>query len=128
MDIEAVIRTILEDFYDRVFSDLMIGFYFEGKDKSRLIEKELELTLSSLGLTEVTYSGLSMAEAHGRLRIPGGHFDRRLQILKETLATHAKTLPMEISIKWLAHTEKLRPLITGDKSGECDHKPIGEKS
>ena len=103
----------------------MIGFYFAGRDKARLVEKEFELTLNALG-GAVSYSGRPLTEVHRPLRIAGGHFDRPLQILKETLAAY--DLPKEICDQWIEHTVKLRPLITGDSTGECEHKPPGKSS
>jgi hemoglobin len=114
------IRAVLRDFYDRVFADQMIGFYFVGLDKDRLIQAELEFTVSALG-GSMMYTGRSVAGVHRPLRIAGGHFDRRLMILKETLSVHS--LPVEVSNKWIAHTLKLRSVITGDGDGECQHKP-----
>ena len=119
------LRVVLEDFYNRVFADTMIGFYFAGRDKARLVEKELELTLNALG-GPVSYSGRPLTEVHRPLRIAGGHFDRRLQILKEAMAAH--DLPIEIRNAWIEHTVKLRSLITGDSTGECQHKPPQKSS
>ena len=57
------LRAILTDFYDRVFADPMIGFFFLGKDKARLIELEWQLTARILG-AEVAYQGRGMGAAH----------------------------------------------------------------
>jgi truncated hemoglobin YjbI len=43
------LRTVLRDFYDTVFADVMIGYLFKNADKTRLVERELELTLAALG-------------------------------------------------------------------------------
>ena len=43
------LRRVIEVFYERLFADVMIGFFFHGKDKKRLIEKEFELTARILG-------------------------------------------------------------------------------
>jgi len=34
---------VIRDFYDAVFADRMIGFFFKKANKARLIEKEYEL-------------------------------------------------------------------------------------
>ena len=75
------LRRVLEDFYDRVFADTMIGFLFAGKNKQRLVQKEWEMAARMLGADEVAYTGRSIPEAHARSPILGGHFERRLQIL-----------------------------------------------
>lgn len=116
------LRAVLEDFYDRVFADVMIGFLFAGKDKQRLIDKEWEFTAQMLG-ADVTYTGRPMREAHAASPILGGHFERRLQILRETLADHA--VAPEVQARWLAHTEALRPQVTRDRGSECDHATVG---
>ena len=110
------LRAVLEDFYDRVFDDAMIGFFFKGKDKVRLVEKELEFALRALG-AEVEYTGRPIAEAHAEHHIMGGQFGRRLQILKETMREHG--LPSEVVEAWVEHTERLRGLVTKDRAGEC---------
>lgn len=112
------LRAVIEDFYDRVFDDVMIGFLFIGKSKQRLIDKEWEFTAQLLG-GDVKYTGRPMREAHARSPILGGHFERRLQILRETLADH--DVPEPVRRRWIDHTLALRGQVTGDKGSECDH-------
>lgn len=113
----AQLRAVVTDFYDRVFPDVMIGFMFQGKDKQRLIDKEYELAARFLGAPGVTYTGRPMREAHAAHTIFGGHFERRLQILRETLADHA--VDPEVQRVWIEHTLALRDQITKDKGSEC---------
>jgi len=112
----AALRAVIVDFYERVFRDVMIGFLFEGKDRQRLIDKEYELTARFLG-ADVAYTGRPMREAHARSPILGGHFERRLEILRQTLATHA--IDPEVVTAWIDHTLALRPQITPDRGSEC---------
>ncbi|MFN7975298.1 MAG: group 1 truncated hemoglobin [Acidobacteriota bacterium] len=112
------LRAVLAAFYDRLFEDVMIGFFFRGKDKARLVEKEWELTARLLG-APVSYTGRVLREAHASSPIMGGHFDRRLQILKETLRDH--DVPAAVAEAWISHTNALRGQITGDGASECDH-------
>jgi hemoglobin len=116
------LRLVVEDLYDRLFADVMIGFLFKGRDRERLVQKEWELVAELLG-GPVRYSGRTMAEAHGRLPIMGGHFERRLQILRETLAHHA--IPEEARRRWLEHSLAQRAQVTRDGSGVCDAAPPG---
>jgi len=113
---EATLRAVLEDFYERVFADVMIGFFFRDADRGRLVQKELELALGLLG-ADCAYTGQPLPEAHARHRIMGGQFDRRLQILRETMADHG--LPEEVQAAWVRHTESLRAQVTRDASGDC---------
>jgi hemoglobin len=112
---EARVRAVLEDFYDRVFSDVMIGYLFARVrgDRARLVERELELTMGLLGARSA-YAGKPMREAHRALGIMGGQFDRRLQLLRETIADH--DVPDEVARAWLEHAESMRPLIV---TGPC---------
>lgn len=113
---EAKLREVLTDFYGRVFGDLMIGFLFTGKDRQRLIDKEYEFTAQFLG-ADIPYSGRPMRVAHAQSPIFGGHFERRMQILRETLRDHA--VDPEVVTSWMDHSYALRPQITRDKGSEC---------
>jgi hemoglobin len=110
------LRAVIVDFYDRLFRDVMIGFLFEGKDRRRLIEKEYELTARFLG-ADIPYTGRPMREAHARSPILGGHFERRLEILRQTIAAHG--VDAEVAASWLDHTLALRAQITPDRGSEC---------
>lgn len=112
------LRAVIEDFYDRVFDDVMIGFLFAGKDKQRLIDKEWELTAALLG-AGVTYTGKPMRQAHARSPILGGHFERRLKILEDCMEAHQ--VAPEVQERWRSHTLALRAQVTGDRGSECDH-------
>lgn len=112
------LRAVIVDFYDRIFVDPMIGFLFEGKDRQRLIDKEWELAARMLG-ADVRYTGRSMPAAHARVPILGGHFERRLQLLKNVLRDHA--VDADVVAAWVEHTLALRSQVTGDAGSECDH-------
>ena len=112
----AKLRAVIEDFYSRIFGDVMIGFLFEGKDRQRLIDKEYEFTAHFLG-GDVKYTGRPMRTAHAQSPIFGGHFERRLQILRETMRDHA--VDPEVEKAWLDHSYALREQITSDKGSEC---------
>jgi hemoglobin len=114
---EPALRRIIDRFVDRVFDDVMIGFFFRNASRERIKEKEYEFAARHLGAT-VAYTGRPLAEAHAPHPIMGGQFMRRLQILKETMAE--LDVPDPVAEHWVAHTEKLRPLITADVGGECD--------
>lgn len=113
---EAAIRAVLTDFYQSVFGDVMIGFLFEGVDRTQLIEREYQFTARFLG-AEVEYTGRPMRAAHQRLRVFGGHFERRQHLLRAALAKHQ--IPSDVQAAWLGHHEALRAQITADKGSEC---------
>lgn len=112
------LREVLADFYTRLFHDPMIGFLFAGKDRKRLIDKEWEFTAGLLG-ADVAYTGRPIRDAHARSPILGGHFERRLQILRETLEAHE--VDEAVRERWLGHTAALRSQVTRDRGSECDH-------
>ena len=114
---EPVLRQIIDRFVDRVFADVMIGFFFHNARKERIKQKEYEHAAEHLGAC-TPYTGRPLAEAHRAHPIMGGQFARRLTILKETL--EAFNVPEHVKQHWLAHTESLRPLITADVGKECD--------
>jgi hemoglobin len=110
------LRQVIVDFYDRVFADAMIGFLFAGKNKQRLIQKEWELAGALLG-GPIGYSGRPMAEAHAKVPITTGHFDRRLVILEETLEAHQ--VDPEVRRSWLDHARGLREHLIADPDSAC---------
>ncbi len=111
------LRVVIADFYKRVFSDVMIGFMFQGKDRAHLVEREWELVAALLGAPGVKYTGMPMRTAHAKHTIFGGHFERRMQILREVFRDHA--VDAEVARTWLAHAESLRAQITRDRGSEC---------
>ena len=114
---EPVLRQIIDRFVDRVFDDVMIGFFFRNARKERIKQKEYEHAAEHLG-AGAPYTGRPLTEAHRAHPIMGGQFNRRLMILEETL--DAFHVPEHVKQHWLAHTEALRPQITADGSQECD--------
>jgi truncated hemoglobin YjbI len=111
------LRAVVTDFYAKIFlPDVMIGFMFAGKDKQQLIDREYELVAALLG-APVKYAGRPMRVAHAQHRIFGGHFERRLQLLKDTLREHA--VDPDVQAKWIEHTLALRAQITKDRGSEC---------
>lgn len=111
------LRRIIDEFVDREFDDLMIGFFFRNADRERVKKMEYQLTARFLG-ADIRYEGRPLDEVHAKHPIMGGQFARRLQILRETLDEHV--VPQPIRDAWLEHTEKLRPLITRDRGSDCD--------
>jgi truncated hemoglobin YjbI len=114
---EPALRPIIDDFVDRCFDDLMIGFFFARADRARVKRFEYEHAAEHLG-AGTPYGGRPLEVAHGAHRIMGGQFDRRLTILREVIEAHG--VPEPIRTRWLAHQEALRGRITRDARGSCD--------
>ncbi len=120
---EAALREVITDFYRRLFGDVMIGFMFQGKNRQHLIDREYEFTANLLG-GDVKYTGRSMRTAHAQTPIFGGHFERRLQILRDTLRDH--TVDGDVQRVWIEHTQALRAQVTSDKGSECKDTSVTE--
>jgi hemoglobin len=126
----AALREVIDDFYRRLFADVMIGFLFQGKDRASLADKEWQFTARLLG-DDVAYTGRSIPDAHRRSPILGGHFERRLQILRDTLRDHA--VDAEVQRVWIEHTLALRDQVTKLRGSDCDHAlapppPLGDET
>lgn len=114
---EPKLRGIIERFIDRLFADPMIGFFFRSADRERIKQKEYEFAAAHLGAA-VQYTGKPIGQAHAAHPIMGGQFARRLELLKQTLKE--ADAPSNVVEHWLAHTERLRPVITRDRHGHCN--------
>lgn len=113
---EAPLRAIVDDFVDRCFDDVMIGFIFARADRARIKRFEYEHAAKTLG-APIEYHGRPLDEAHRPHRIFGGQFDRRRQILIDTLRDHGT--PEEVVDAWISHQDSLRSLITKDPDSNC---------
>ena len=106
---EVALRAIISDFIDRVFDDVLIGFFFRNASKSRLNEFEFQHASEFLG-GPVQYQGRPLKELHARHPIMGGHFARRLTLLRQVLSDHQ--VPADIVTAWVDHNAALRREIT----------------
>jgi truncated hemoglobin YjbI len=113
---EPALREIIDRFVDRIFDDVMIGFFFRNASRERVKAKEYEFAAGHLG-ANVEYTGRPLSQAHAPHRIMGGQFMRRQQILKETLREFQ--VPDAIERHWLDHTAKLMPVITNNRPDQC---------
>jgi hemoglobin len=121
---EARVRAVLEDLYDRLFADAMVGFLFEGKDKAHIVEQQLAFTCRFLGGPH-RYEGKPLRQAHATLPLLPGHFDRRHHLLSEVLAEQA--VPAFVARLWLEIDEGLRPsvLAAGEEARDRTRKVEG---
>jgi hemoglobin len=113
---EPKLRAIVNDFVDRCFDDVMIGFLFQRAERARIKRFEYEHAAEHLG-GPVRYEGRPLDEAHGPHRIFGGQFARRRQLLLDTLRDH--DAPTDVIDAWIEHQESLRELITKDPGSDC---------
>jgi len=85
---EERLHAILQDFYRALSQDVMVGFFFDGKDLNTIAAKQAEFLLRAMG-ARTRYSGKAPALAHLELPpILEGHFFRRRVLLEQTLQKH----------------------------------------
>ncbi len=113
---EPALLAIIDEFVDRMFDDVMIGFFFRRASRERIKEMEYQHAAEHLG-GPVRYGGRPLREAHAPHRIMGGQFARRAKILSDVLGAHG--VPEDVREEWLAHVESLRDDITGDPGSQC---------
>ena len=113
---EAALRAVIDDFVDRLFDDIMVGYLFNGVDRQRLKELEFQHASQFLGGPH-QYKGRPMRSAHAKHRILGGQFARRLQLLRNVFAAHH--VPEDVQRAFLAHNESLREQVTSQDLGDC---------
>ena len=114
---EAPLRAIIDDFVERVFADIMIGFFFVNADRARIKNFEFQHASALLGGPD-RYAGRPLRQAHAAHPIRGGHFARRMTILRQVLVAHG--VPAPVQQHWLEHDLQLQGQITGDALGECN--------
>ncbi|MCC6278635.1 MAG: hypothetical protein IT289_12035 [Oligoflexia bacterium] len=85
MGSEARLIEILNVFYESLASDLMLGFFFSGRDVRQIAQKQALFMLKAMAKPVA----LPVKPPHmAHLELPPileGHFNRRIVILKRTL-------------------------------------------
>jgi hemoglobin len=104
-----VMQELMQTFYDRLFDDLMVGFFFANSDKDALVRSQIAYVHAHLGDRSGDYQGPSIYEAHKHMPILAGHFDRRHQILQDVLAEF--DVPEQVQVEWLALDRAMRPMV-----------------
>jgi hemoglobin len=110
---EDGLTRILLDFYGRMARDVLIGFFFAGRDVDAIAMKQRSFLMRAFGAA-TSYSGKPPADAHEELPpILRGHFDRRLQLLEETL--RARGVSAEDIRTWVGFENAFRDqIVTSD--------------
>ena len=103
------VRAIVTEFVEQVHADFIIGFFFEGRDRERILTHEIEHASRVLG-GDVAYTGRPVAQVHPPLRINRGHFQRRLAILRTVLSRRG--VDAGIVDRWLAAEAQFESVVT----------------
>ena len=109
---ESRLKEILRAFYVRMSTDILIGFFFDGKDLQHIADQQAHFLLNAAGLRE-RFEGKGPSTAHVAMPpILSGHFDRRLVILRETLAVYA--IQSDLAECWVRFEESFRKVIVSE--------------
>ncbi len=114
---EAKVHAVIQALYDRLFTDPMVGFLFQGKDKERIVSQQVAFTCRFLGGPQ-RYEGKPLPEAHAALPLLPGHFNRRHELLEQVLTE--QNVPEDAKRIWLRIDESLRTsvLASGEEARE----------
>jgi truncated hemoglobin YjbI len=103
------LRQILEVFYERLSQDLLDGFFFAGRDLAKIADGQHAFLMRAFQETE-RFRGIHPSKAHLQLPpILRGHFDRRLQLLREVLEQEG-VHPLDVKA-WLKVEEGMRGVV-----------------
>jgi truncated hemoglobin YjbI len=111
---EQKVLEIVRDFYGRMSRDILVGFFFDGRDVEKIAAGQTTFLLRAMG-ARPSYEGKPPAQAHDELPpILSGHFNRRLRILQDTLRDHG--LNEEEQHVWMAFENAFREGIVREGS------------
>ena len=103
------LNSLLIDFYQRMNDDLLIGFFFQGKDLQHIAHQQTQFLLNAAGMIE-KFEGKGPHSAHMEMPpILDGHFDRRLVLLRETLKAHE--VPEHMIELWISFESTFRNVV-----------------
>lgn len=78
------IRTVVDDFYDRLVDDEQLGPFFEGADMEKLRRTQTDFLCEAAGGPE-TYDAEPVREAHLHIPFTPAHIQRAIDLLYESL-------------------------------------------
>lgn len=103
------LRAILEVFYQRLLGDSLVGFFFAGRDLTKITAGQHAFLMRAFQENE-RFDGVHPSRAHVSLPpILRGHFDRRLVVLREVLEAEGVD-PADIEA-WLKVERGMRGVV-----------------
>lgn len=78
------IRTVVDDFYDRLLADAELGPFFEGADMEKLRRTQTDFLCEAAGGPE-TYDAEPVREAHLHIPFTPNHIRRAVELLHDSL-------------------------------------------
>ena len=120
---DAVIREAITRFYERAFTDGIIGHFCFGFDRAEITAAQIDFATAMLGGPR-RYRGKPLETAHRPFHIAVPHFRRRQRMMAEVL----DELGVEAELRdgWLRLEENLRPLIMGTADSASCQPPAAE--
>ena len=112
---EEKIIEVVSLMYEKAFADGIIGHFFLGRDMQVLIKHQTDFLIGLFGGPK-RYSGRDMAAAHKKFVIKNVHFQRRQQILRESL--RGAGVDESLSDQWLKIEGRFKSVIINDEQ-EC---------
>lgn len=106
---DDVLDELVSAFVHRMANDLIIGFFFEGRDLNRVIAHERELLRGHLGRGNA-YTGRALDRVHQPLGINRGHFRRRHAILRNLC--QEREIDEGVMARWVEREQALESMIT----------------
>ncbi len=106
---QDVLFSILKEFYEVMSKDVLIGFFFDGRDLDKIAQGQQQFILMAAGFID-KFEGKGPATAH--LEMPpilSGHFDRRLVLLREVL--QKRNFDSKLVDQWLQFEESFRAVV-----------------
>jgi len=79
------IRSVVDEFYDRLVADERLGPYFEGADVEKLRRTQTDFLCEAAGGPE-SYDATPVREAHSHLDFTPADIQRAVELLDESLA------------------------------------------
>lgn len=117
---EENLYSLLLRFYEVMSKDVLIGYFFEGKDLAKIAENQKNFLMRSWGLM-ASYHGKPPVQAHEKLpAILSGHFDRRLTLLRQILKEHG--LSSRSTELWIAFETSFRKQIVERRTAPTKEK------
>ena len=109
------IRAVVDDFYDRLLDDDLVGPLFDGADVERLRRTQTDFLCEAAGGPE-TYDAAPVREAHLHVPFTETHIERAVEHLKASL--DAYDVPEEDARKVVEAVASFRGELLADEPDE----------
>jgi hemoglobin len=109
------VKSLIEDFYERVLADEYLAHFFERTDMQRLRKMQFEFIASALG-GPVHYSGAELTAVHAGRGITNQHFAKFAGHLAD--AMEARGTPHDVVDAMLGRLATFRDKVVGGPTAD----------